>query len=138
MNLQSLSPLRLPLAAAVAATLLTSAAHASVEFGKLVLSGYSDAAQGTRLMAGDYAAVITLLAPHTADFTANEVAASTNLCVAYVASHRLDEAHKACEEAIDLARLQVSGESPLGRLSQQDSLSVAYANRAVLNQLSGE
>ena len=44
-------------------------------------------------MAGDYAAVIHKLASHAADFDVDEVAASTNLCVAYVAMGRLDEAH---------------------------------------------
>ncbi|HEX3838232.1 MAG TPA: hypothetical protein VHW25_14810 [Steroidobacteraceae bacterium] len=139
MKLQLLKSLRhVPLAAAVAGTLLVaSAAHADAESGKLVLSGYSDAAAGEQLLAGDYATVIQKLAPHATDFNVNEVAASTNLCVAYVASGRLDEAHDACNEAIKLARLDDF--TPVQeRLAHQDPLSIAYANRAVLTRLSGQ
>ena len=129
----------LPLAAALAATLLvTSAAHADVESGKLTLSGYIDAADGAQLIAGNYAAVIGKLAPHRADFTEDEVAASTNLCVAYVAAGQLDAAHGACDEAIKMARLDQSGLTLTERLSHQDALSLAYANRAVLSKLSGK
>jgi hypothetical protein len=137
MNLQILKSMRLPLAA-TATLLLASAAHADVEGGKLTLSGYIDAADGVQLMAGNYAAVIRELAPHATDFTANEVAASTNLCVAYVASGKFDEAHNACEEAIRMARLEVTSYNRMERLSEQDALSVAYANRAVLSKLSGK
>jgi hypothetical protein len=139
MKLQILKSIRPSLAAAVTATLLISAAaHADVESGKLTLSGYIDAAAGEQLIAGDYAAVIDTLAPHKADFTSNEVAASTNLCVAYVATGKLDEAHHACDEAIRIARMDQFDANLLERMSHQDSLSVAYANRAVLTKLSGK
>jgi hypothetical protein len=128
-----------PLAAAIAGTLLVAAAaHADVESGKLVLSGFTDIAAGDQLLAGDYAAVIQKLAPHSTDFNVNEVAASTNLCVAYVASGRLGEAHTACDEAIRMARWDDSTVTLWERLSHHDALSIAYANRAVLNKLSGE
>jgi hypothetical protein len=139
MKLQLTKRVLAPLAATVAASLLiTSAAQADVESGKLTLSGYIDAAAGEQLIAGDYAAVIGILGPHKADFTSNEVAASTNLCVAYVAAGKLDEAHNACDEAIRVARLDQFNASLLERMSHQDSLSVAYANRAVLTKLSGQ
>jgi hypothetical protein len=131
--------MKLQLLAAMAGTLLiTTAAHADVEAGKLVLSGFTDAAAGGQLLAGDYAAVIQKLAPHATDFNVNEVAASTNLCVAYVASGRLDEAHSACNEAIKLARLDDIDVPYLERLAHQDPLSIAKANRAVLSKLSGQ
>ena len=139
MSLQKPKSSCVPLAAAIAATLLlTSQAHADVEAGKLTLSGYIDAADGEQLIAGDYAAVIDKLAPHSFDFTTNRVAASTNLCVAYVAAGKLAQARTACDEAISVARLDQSGEDLLERLSHHDALSVAYANRAVLTKLSGE
>jgi hypothetical protein len=141
MKMQMWKSTRVPLAAA-ATLLLASAAHADVEAGKFNLSGYIDAAAGEQLLAGNYAAVIHKLAPHAADFTADEVAASTNLCVAYVATGRFDEAHAACDEAIKMARLDEAGESVLERLPERlshlDVLSVAYANRAVLSKLSGK
>lgn len=137
MKLQMLKSMRVPLIAA-ATLLVASAAHADVEAGKLTLSGYIDAAAGEQLMAGNYAAVIDKLALHATDFTVNEVAASTNLCVAYVAAGKLAEAHAACDEAIKMARMDQSGEPVLERLTHQDALSVAYANRAVLSKLSGK
>lgn len=139
MKLQILKTVRVPLAATAVATLLVaSAARADVEPGKLTLSGYVDAAAGEQLLAGNYAAVIGKLAPHTMNFTADEVAASTNLCVAYVATGKLVEAHNACDEAIRLARLDQAGGTLQDRLAHQDALSLAYANRAVLSKLSGE
>jgi hypothetical protein len=139
MKLQMLKSMRAPLAAITAAALLTtSAAHADVEAGKLTLAGYIDAADGEQLMAGNYAAVIDKLAPHRLDFSANEVAASTNLCVAYVATGKFDEAHSACDEAIKMARLDQFNSTVSERLLHQDALSVAYANRTVLTKLSGK
>ena len=138
MKLQTLKSTRYkPLAAATAAMLLVAAAaHADEKTSKLTLIGYTDAAAGAQLAAGDYAAVIDKLAPHTLDFTVDELSASTNLCVAYVAIGKLDAAHDACDEAIAMARLGqfVSLED---RLTHQDPLSIAYANRAVLTKLSG-
>ena len=137
MNLQILKSMRVPLAAA-ATLLVASAAHADVEAGKLTLSGYIDAAAGEQLMAGYYGAVIDKLAPHKSEFTVDEVAASTNLCVAYVASGKFDQAHQACDEAIRIARLNQFDETLVERLAHQDHLSIAYANRAVLSKLSGQ
>ncbi|HTC50326.1 MAG TPA: hypothetical protein VK700_00160 [Steroidobacteraceae bacterium] len=138
MKPQLLKRVRLPLAAALTATVLAaSAAHADTS-GKLVLSGFEDAADGEQLLAGDYGAVISKLAAHSIDYDADEVAASTNLCVAYVASGHLHEAHGACDEAIAMARLMDRDVSLSERLAHTDALSVAYANRAVLTRLSGE
>ena len=139
MKLQILKTLRLPLAATAVTTLLAaSAAHADVEAGKLTLSGYIDAAAGEQLMAGHYGAVIDKLAPHAANFTADEVAASTNLCVAYVATGKMDDARNACDEAIRMARLDQFATTLQERLARQEELSIAYANRTVLTKLSGK
>jgi len=140
MKLQPLKKLRYqPLAAAIAATLLVvSVAHADPESGKLKLAGFVDAAEGTELIAGDYVAVIDKLAPHSFAFDADEVAASTNLCVAYVAMGRLDEAHDACDEAIKLARMDQRGATLQDHIAYDNAVAVAYANRAVLTKLSGE
>jgi hypothetical protein len=128
-----------PLAAAVAATLLVAAAaHADPESGKLVLSGYTDAADGEQLLAGNYAAVIQKLTTQSFRDDENKVAASTNLCVAYVASGRLNEAHNACDQAITMARLDGYGATLLERRAYADAVATAYANRAVLSKLSGE
>ncbi len=130
---------RKPLGPVIAATLLVaSVAHADPESGKLKLAGFIDAAAGSELIAGDYAAVIEKLAPHAFAFDADEVAASTNLCVAYVAMGRLDDAHDACDEAIKIARMDQRGRTLQERMAYEDAVTVAVANRAVLTRLSGE
>jgi hypothetical protein len=140
MKLQPLKNLRCkPIAAAIAVTLLVAAvAHADTESGKLKLSGFIDAAEGAELISGDYATVIDKLAPHSFEFDADETAASTNLCVAYVAMGRLDEAHDACDEAIKLARMDQRGATLAEHLGYENAVAIAYANRAVLTKLSGE
>lgn len=140
MKLQTLKNLRCkPLGVAIAATLLVaSVAHADTTSGKLKLAGFADAALGTELMAGDYAAVIDKLSSHSFEFDADEVAASTNLCVALVAMGRLDDAHDACDDAIKIARLDARGETLQDHIAYQNALAIAYANRAVLTKLSGE
>jgi predicted signal transduction protein with EAL and GGDEF domain len=130
---------KMPLAATVAATLLVAAAaHANPESGKLVLAGYTDAADGEQLLAGDYAAVIQKLTAHSFNDDQDKVAASTNLCVAYVASGHFNEAHNACDEAITMARFEKHGATLQELRAHDDEVSTAYANRAVLNKLSGK
>lgn len=126
------------LGAALAALLMGSAAFAAGEPAKLVLSGFTDAAAGDALMAGHYAAVIDRLAPHAAAFDADQVAASTNLCVAYVAAGRLQEAHPACDEAVATARRDMPGATLADHLAHDNAVAIAYANRAVLDKLAGE
>jgi hypothetical protein len=140
MKLQTLKNVRCkPLAAAVAATLFAiSVAHADTESPKLKLAGFVDAAEGADLMAGNYAAVIAKLAPHSGAYLEDEVAASTNLCVAYVATGRLDNALEACDEAIRMARLDERGHTLEDFRNHEDVLEHAYANRAVLAKLAGE
>jgi hypothetical protein len=140
MKLQALRKVRFKaLASTMAAALLTTAvAHAAGPSGKLTLAGYMDAADGDQLMAGDYAAVIEKLAPNAAHFGEDEVAATTNLCVAYVATGQLQTARGACDEAVKTAQRDWDSLGLTERLSHTDALSVAYANRAVLSKLSGE
>lgn len=140
MKLQtSKHPQRRSVGIAIAAALLVaSAAHAATDPAKLKLSGFIDAAEGQQLLAGDYAAVIDRLAPHAGEFREDEVAASTNLCVAYVAMGKLDNALEACDEAIQMARLEEAGLTRQEQRTHTDVLAVAYANRAVLTKLAGE
>ena len=120
---------------AAAAVLAVSAAHAA-DPGKLALSAYSDGVAGAEVMSGDYGAAITKLAPHGIAFYTDAVSASTNLCVAYVATGQLTQAKAACDEAVRVAQLDLTGVSPLERLERVDSaLALAQSNRAVLGKL---
>jgi len=138
MTLHFTKTARPALLAALATALTASAAHAAEPSKPLVMSGFADAAAGEELMAGNYAAVIRALAPHGVQFDKDEVAASTNLCVAYAASGQLEQARKACEEAITMARTDEPGITLTERVAHQDALGLAFANRAVVTRLSGE
>ena len=120
---------------AAAALLAVSAAHAGDQ-DKLALSAYSDGAAGEYVMAGEYAAAISKLAPHGLAFYADAVTASTNLCVAYVATHQFAQAKAACDEAVHVAKLDLAVIPPLERLGRRDAaLSLAQSNREVLSRL---
>ncbi len=127
-------------AAALAAMCLAAGAHAERAraddaYPKMTLSAYADAAEGRTLLAGRYGAVIQALGDHGVRFKQDDVAASTNLCVAYVMTHRWSEAHPACDEAIRFAKLEAP-ESPASLADVHgECLAIAYSNRAVLEWL---
>lgn len=135
------------LGAAVAATaLLTSAASAaSAAAGsigpagaashKLVLSAYQDAAEGTQLLAGHDEAVIEAIGPHGVRFAGDDVAASTNLCVAYIMTMRWDAARPACDAAVELAEGDVPEPDLISRELHLEQVAIAASNRAVLDWL---
>lgn len=110
-------------------------AHPGAADHKLVLSGYEDDAAGAQLLAGRYGAVIEKLAHHGRAFTDDEVAASTNLCVAYIMTAKWDAAHAACDEAIALASLDVPQPGALSLRAHNEQIALAYSNRAVLQWL---
>ncbi len=142
------------LGAAVAAAMLAAAAHSGPASAaahpdavhteapysgaarpKLVLSGYEDRAAGATLLAGHYSIVIEELGSHGPSFARDTVAASTNLCIAYIMTARWSAAHPACDEAIALAELDVPQRDLLSREMHSEQIAVAYSNRAVLHWL---
>jgi hypothetical protein len=123
------------LAAALASALLAAAAHAGAAHRKLVLSGYESSVGGASLLAGHYDRVISELGSRGASFAQDEVAASTNLCVAYIMTRRWDAAHPACDEAIAIAEMDVSGPTIFSLQVHDGQVALAYSNRAVLELL---
>jgi hypothetical protein len=105
---------------------------------KLVLSGYADGADGPNLLAGRYDAVIRRLAAHGVPFFADEVSASTNLCVAYIMTRHWKAAHSACDEALRDAELDVSDPTIFSRMRHDEEVAIASSNRAVLKAVEGE
>jgi len=95
---------------------VATAAHAGGSSTKAQLTAYRESAGWEAIAQGDYAGTVSQLAPHGALFWSDRVAASTNLCVAYIMSHQWDAAHPACDTAISLA----------------------YSNRAVLSWLEAQ
>ena len=130
--------LKRPILCAAATILAISAAHADTPAGKATLSGYmatSDIVTGALLASHDYDALIGRLAPHGAAFNDDEVAASTNLCVAYAATHQLGEARAACDEAVKVAKADESGITLADHKMHDQALALALANQSVVARM---
>jgi hypothetical protein len=120
--------------AALASLMLASAAHADSDAHKLMLSGYEDTAAGPSLMTGHYDSVIKALAAHGPTYQHDPVAASTNLCVAYIVTHQWEAADATCDAAVEAAKPAV-GTTLFERKQHDESVALAYSNRAVLRWL---
>jgi hypothetical protein len=124
--------------ALVAALAVAGAAHADGSSTKAVLSAYEETAGGVAIARGDYAATVSQLAPHGASYKSDRVAASTNLCVAYIMTRQWETAHAACDTAISLAQQEPADATLFGRRNHAEAIAVAYSNRAVLNWLEAQ
>jgi hypothetical protein len=100
---------------------------------KPALTGYYDTAAGRSLVAGRYDLVIQRLGSRGAEFSLDQVAASTNLCIAEIETHRWDAARATCDSAVTYASLPACE-----RARQQRAVAIAYSNRAVLRWLQHE
>jgi hypothetical protein len=119
--------------ASLALTFFALSASTAEPPEKAVLSGYYDTPAGRSLVAGRYDLVIDRLGSHGAEFLQDEVAASTNLCVAEIETHRWDAARADCDSAVTYASLP-----SIERARQQRAVAIAYSNRAVLHWLQRE
>jgi hypothetical protein len=125
-------PLRI---AALASMCFAASAQAHDPHKGMTLCGYIDAADGQNLLTGRYGEVIGALGSYGLRFKEDAVAASTNLCVAYIMTHSWNTAARACDEAIRFATLETR-ESPALRPDAHDEhIAIAYSNRAVLEWL---
>ena len=125
-------PLRV---AALVSMWFAASAYADGGSEKMTLSAYVDAAEGSTLLAGRYADVIGVLGSHGLSFKQDEVAASTNLCVAYIMMHRWSDADPACDAAIRFAKLEMPESGPAAADAHAQRVAIAYSNRAVLEWL---
>ncbi|HEY2590606.1 MAG TPA: hypothetical protein VGI35_03355 [Steroidobacteraceae bacterium] len=121
--------------AAIASMCFAADAHADGAHQKMMLGAYTDAAEGQTVLAGRYGAVIEVLGGHGLRFKQDELAASTNLCVAYIMTHRWNEARPACDEAIRFAKLEMPESPGFADDAHHESVAMAYSNRAVLEWL---
>jgi|HubBroStandDraft_1064217.scaffolds.fasta_scaffold84814_2 hypothetical protein len=115
--------------------LLGTTASAGDAAGKIVLSGYADGAGGESLLAKNYGAIIDELGAHGVSFTQDPVAASTNLCIAYIMTHDWAKADGACDQAIRVAKLDTPTGTLYERINHDQEVGLAYSNRAVLRSL---
>ena len=123
--------------ALMAALAVAAVAHADGS-SKAQLTAYQESPGWAAIARGDYAATVSELGSHGAPFWKDRVAASTNLCVAYVMSHQWETAHSACDMAISLASREPTDTTLFGRRRHDEALALAYSNRAVLKWLEAQ
>ena len=118
---------------AVAVAVLAGSAAYADDAGHFELTAFSNGPAGTALTSGDYnTALVQLQRSHSLD---NETT-STNRCVAFSVTRRLDEARTACDAAVRDAQMQLASmpvSMSWARAEYRDYLAVAYSNRAVLH-----
>ncbi len=128
--------LRLALAGAVqgGALLGGSVAHAD-QPNKFVMTVYENGAGGASLVSGDYSAALKQM-QHP---SASDSMLMTNRCVAYTMTAQFETARSVCDAAVVDARKDIR-HSPAVLLWERNlleqSLAIAYSNRAVLDWLS--
>jgi hypothetical protein len=133
--LDSIAGCRTARVAAFASMCFAAGAHADGEHQKMTLSAYTDVAEGQSLLAARYGDAIDVLGSHGLRFKQDALAASTNLCVAYIMTHRWSEAHPACDEAIQFAKLEMPDQHGFEAGAHDARVAIAYSNRAVLEWL---
>jgi hypothetical protein len=129
--------LKLPRAASIlaAAAVIAASAHAQEPSHALMLAAYVNAAGGTDLTAGKYAAAIEQINRGRSRFVYRSAAIHTNLCVAYTAMRELAPAHAECDAAL-AAKQAEQRALPVWTFNAHrhpnEGLALAYSNRAVL------
>jgi hypothetical protein len=112
-------------------------AHAEETSRKLVVSYIEDAVGAGPLSAGKYAEAIKQINRPAPVFYGDELAKSTNLCVALIMTRQWDTARNTCDRAVSEAVLDVP-DAAFGMRAGHDALvALTYSNRAVLNFLAG-
>ena len=102
---------------------------------------FSDTAQGTKILSGNYDQAITKIRAKSR--STHDLHVQTNLCVAYVKSGNIEAAESACEEAVvavkSLRKVRASafiGTSPAQIRARY--MAVALSNRGVLKAVKGD
>lgn len=116
---------------------LPSISHAA-EREQVTVTGYqmtaiTDRAYGQHIIEGDYATVIERLAGRSRRFEA-----TTNLCVAYTLSGQLEQAGRACAEALAISERNAKDAHGMYSGADRRDLAVALSNRGVVLAISGD
>jgi hypothetical protein len=130
---------RRALGAGLAVALMSGTALAG-KAHQFVFIAYTDAPGGAEVVAGRYQDALEQLSrPGAVELDAAE--ANTNRCVAYSMTLQWQEARTACDAAVRAARLHQTG-APAWmswmHAADDESLAVAYSNRAVMHWLSND
>jgi hypothetical protein len=115
--------------------LLGSSAHAASD-SRFVLTAYTDAAGGERLLHGDYPGAMREIDRRAHLGGPEALAVNANRCVALIMMQQWEAAHASCDKAVRDAQEDNAGQPLLPRRPESDELALAYSNRAVLKWLS--
>jgi hypothetical protein len=137
----SRTPARALHLAFAAALLVGSAAHAAEQEPPRTfeLTAFSNTTGGAALSSGDYNTALDQLAAHAHSLDADSL--STNRCVAYAVTRRMEAARAACDAAVHDAEQQIASlpvSMSWARAEYRDYLALAYTNRAVLKWISSD
>lgn len=105
------------------------------------MSVFSDAAYGTKILAGKYKQAIGKISSKTS--SRYELQRKTNLCVAYTKSGAIELAESACEAAVVAARvIKAQKSSAMMRDASRETrdryVAIALSNRGVVNAVKGD
>jgi hypothetical protein len=128
--------LRLALAGVVqgGALLAGSVAHAD-QPDKFVMTAFENSAGGDSIVSGNYEAALQQM-QHA---RSSDSSLTTNKCVAYTMTAQFETARSVCDAAVTSARRDILHSSSVTlweRNVLEQSLAIAYSNRAVLDWLS--
>lgn len=121
--------------------LASAPAWSEPEQARYEMSVFSDAAYGTKILAGKYKQAIGKISSRTS--SRNELQRKTNLCVAYTKSGEIELAESACEEAVVAAKVMKAHRSPSGLSDSSQKthnrfVAIALSNRGVINAVKGD
>ena len=124
----------------VVGTLLLATANvrADGEHHPLVLTAFINGAGGPSLVAGKYDAALGEIQHGQAPLQNIQDLKVTNLCVAYTALRRWEQAKRPCDAAVTAAKAdkQRAASGPSASLTDENAyVAIAYTNRAVLHWL---
>ncbi len=92
-------------------------------------------AAGRHVVGGDFERAIDKIEKRP--YPDDRFAARNNLCVAYTAVGRIDQATAVCDAALDVSRKRVQGDGLMRRERRRDQ-AIALSNRGVLRALAGD
>lgn len=124
----------------LSAALLGTASHAAGDT-RFTLTAYTNAVGGHEILSGDYKAALAKLDAKGATREADEASVSLNRCVALTMAAQWSGADTACNMAVHYAQLAKTTHPEAGiqeRRQQDETIALAYSDRAVLKWLTGD
>lgn len=121
------------------AALLGTVSHAGDNHFQM--TAYSNVVGGQEILSGDYKAALTKLDAKHSVRESDAASIALNRCVALTMAAQWGGAEAACDVAVHYAQLAQTthqGPSVQERMTQDETIAIAYSDRAVLKWLTGD